>query len=111
MSKYLISQIDIIGRQPVLRIDDMPRIQTLLGGLLCILVYCLFILASLYFGQELVYRVLPKVIETERAINKNDIIYLSKEQFLFIFSLSNKANYLKYFLFLLHFCNCFLNKN
>ena len=94
MSKYLISQIDIIGRQPVLRIDDMPRIQTLLGGLLCILVYCLFILASLYFGQELVYRVLPKVIETERAINKNDIIYLSKEQFLFIFSLSNKANYL-----------------
>ena len=94
MSKYLISQIDIIGRQPVLRIDDMPRIQTLLGGLLCILIYCLFILASLYFGQELVYRVLPKVIETERAINKNDIIYLSKEQFLFFFSLSNKANYL-----------------
>ena len=30
----------------------MPRIQTLLGGLLCILVYCLFILASLYFGQD-----------------------------------------------------------
>ena len=94
MSKYLISQVDIIGRQPVLRIDDMPRIQTLLGGILCIVIYCCFILASLYFGQELVYRVLPKVIETERAIKNNDIIYLSKEQFLFIFTLSNNFNYL-----------------
>ena len=94
MSKYLISQVDIIGRQPLLRIDDMPRIQTLLGGILCIFVYCIFILASLYFGQELVYRVVPKVIETERAIKNNDIIYLSKKQFLFALTLNNNFNFI-----------------
>ena len=94
MSKYLITQVDIIGRQPLLRIDDMPRIQTLLGGILCIFVYCIFILASLYFGQELVYRVVPKVIETERAIKNNDIIYLSKKQFLFALTLNNNFNFI-----------------
>ena len=94
MSKYLITQVDIIGRQPLLRIDAMPRIQTLLGGILCIFVYCIFILASLYFGQELVYRVVPKVIETERAIKNNDIIYLSKKQFLFALTLNNNFNFI-----------------
>ena len=63
MSNYLLCQADIIGRQPELRINDMPRNQTLLGGSLCIIVYCFFILASLYFGQELIYRVIPTIIE------------------------------------------------
>ena len=89
MSNYLLCQADIIGRQPELRINDMPRNQTLLGGSLCVIVYCFFILASLYFGQELVYRVLPTIIEAERKTNKNDILYLSKYQFSFFFTLSN----------------------
>ena len=87
MSNYLISQADIIGRQPLLRINDMPRNQTLLGGFLCIIVYCFFILSSLYFGQELVYKVVPKIIEAQRLTNENDIVYLSKNQFSFFFSL------------------------
>ena len=87
MSNYLISQADIIGRQAKLRINDMPRNQTLLGGSLCIIVYCFFILASLYFGQELVYKVVPKIIEAERLTNENDKIYLSKNQFSFFFFL------------------------
>ena len=89
MSNYLLCQADIIGRQPELRINDMPRNQTLLGGSLCVIVYCFFILASLYFGQELVYRVLPTIIEAERKTNKNDILFLSKYQFSFFFTLSN----------------------
>ena len=39
MSNYLISQADIIGRQPLLRINDMQRNQTLLKGFLYIIVY------------------------------------------------------------------------
>ena len=89
MSNYLISQADIIGRQAKLRINDMPRNQTLLGGSLCIIVYCFFILSSLYFGQELVYKVVPKIIEAERLTNENDKIYLSKNQFSFFISLSH----------------------
>ena len=87
MSNYLISQADIIGRQPLLRINDMPRNQTLLGGSLCIIVYCFFILASLYFGQELVYKIVPKIIEAQRLTNENDKVYLSKDQFSFFISL------------------------
>ena len=79
MSNYLVSQADIIGRQPLLRINDMPRNQTLLGGSLCIIVYCFFILSSLYFGQELVYKVLPKIIKKKKTTNKEDIIYLSSK--------------------------------
>ena len=90
MSNYLLCQADIIGRQPELRINDMPRNQTLLGGSLCIIVYCFFILASLYFGQELIYRVIPTIIESEKKTNNNDILYLSKSQFSFFFSLYNQ---------------------
>ena len=100
MSNYLVSQADIIGRQPLLRINDMPRNQTLLGGSLCIIVYCFFILSSLYFGQELVYKVLPKIVEEEKTTNKEDIIYLSKEQFNFFFAFSNNGVFInptKYF--------------
>ena len=94
MSNYLISQADIIGRQPFLRIDNMSRVQTLLGGFLCIIVYCFFILSSLYFGQELVYRVVPKIIDTEREISENDKIIFSKEYFSFFFSFFNNGNFI-----------------
>ena len=57
-------QIDFIGREPRLKINGAPRNQTIIGGILCILIYCIFILCALYFGQELVYRVLPKIIES-----------------------------------------------
>ncbi len=92
MSNYLLCQADIIGRQPELRINDMPRNQTLLGGSLCIIVYCFFILASLYFGQELIYRVIPTIIEAEKKTNKNDILYLSKSQFSFFLTLYDQEN-------------------
>ena len=90
MSNYLLSQVDIIGRKPELRINDMPRNQTLLGGSLCVIVYCAFILSSLYFGQELVYKVLPNIIESERITKEDDIINLSNDQFNLFFALNNK---------------------
>ena len=94
MSKSILSQADIIGRQPFLRIDNMSRVQTLLGGFLSIIVYCFFILSSLYFGQELVYRVVPKIIDTEREISENDKIIFSKEYFSFFFSFFNNGNFI-----------------
>ena len=84
---HSLNQIDFIGREPKLKINGQPRNQSIIGGILCILIYCIFILCALYFGQELVYRVLPKIIETTQKVEENDQILLGKNQFMFFYSI------------------------
>ena len=89
-------QIDFIGREPRLKINGAPRNQTIIGGILCILIYCIFILCALYFGQELVYRVLPKIIESTEIVDKDDTIAVGKDKFNFFFSILDKDSQYHY---------------
>lgn len=83
----LITLTDFIGHEPTLKLGGSPRNRTFFGGLLCVTIYCFFILAALYFGQELVYRDIPTVIETSTLITKDDKILLEPSNFLFYLGL------------------------
>ena len=87
-----IKIIDFIGREPNLRIDNQSRNKTVLGGLLCLLIYCLFIMSALYFGQELVFRQKPNIIDTTIPLNEMENIKISNEEFAFFFSLYDNIN-------------------
>ena len=87
-----IKIIDFIGREPTLRIDNQSRNKTVLGGLLCLLIYCLFIMSALYFGQELVFREKPNVIDSTIPLDESESIKISNEEFAFFFSLYNNIN-------------------
>ena len=79
--------IDFIGRQPVFRIDNNSRNKTFIGGFLCLIIYCLFIMSFLYFGQELIFKVKPTVIESTKFLENNDFIYLNDKQFSIFFGI------------------------
>jgi len=81
--KFYISYFDFIGRQPFFRIDNNSRNKTFVGGFLCLIIYCLVIMSSLYFGQELIFRVKPNVIQSTQFIEKNDFVYFNEEHFSF----------------------------
>ena len=87
-----IKIIDFIGREPNLRIDNQSRNKTVLGGFLCFLIYCLFIMSALYFGQELVFRQKPNIIDTTIPLNGMESIKISNEEFAFFFSLYDNIN-------------------
>ena len=87
-----IKIIDFIGREPNLRIDNQSRNKTVLGGFLCFLIYCLFIMSALYFGQELVFRQKPNIIDTTISLNGMESIKISNEEFAFFFSLYDNIN-------------------
>ena len=87
-----IKIIDFIGREPTLRIDNQSRNKTVLGGLLCLLIYCLFIMSALYFGQELVFRQKPNVIDSTIPLDESESIKISNDEFAFFFSLYNNIN-------------------
>lgn len=84
-----LKSIDFIGREPKLKLNRQPRNQTIMGGILCIIMFCIFIPAALYFGQELVFQVLPRVIETSIPTTETDSIQFSKKHFSFFFYLED----------------------
>lgn len=84
-----LHSIDFIGREPKLKLNRKPRNQTVMGGLLCIIMFGIFIPAALYFGQELVFRVLPEIIETSIPTTEIDSIQLSKNHFNFFLYLED----------------------
>ena len=88
----LFSKLDFIGHLPSLKLSGAPRNQTLFGGILCFLIYSVFILSALYFGQELVYRDIPTVIETNKNIEQNDNVKINKDNFLYFLSIRSKRN-------------------
>ena len=80
---FNLNIIDFIGRQPVFRIDNNSRNKTFIGGILCLIIYCLFIMSFLYFGQELIFKVKPTVIKSTEFLENNDFIFLNDKQFSF----------------------------
>ena len=84
---FNLSFIDFIGRQPVFRIDNNSRNKTFIGGFLCLIIYCLFIMSFLYFGQELIFKVKPTVIESTKFLENDDFIFLNDKQFSFFFGI------------------------
>jgi len=82
---FNLNIIDFIGRQPVFRIDNNSRNKTFIGGILCLIIYCLFIMSFLYFGQELIFKVKPTVIKSTEFLENNDFIFLNDKQFSFFF--------------------------
>ena len=82
---FNLNIIDFIGRQPVFRIDNNSRNKTFIGGILCLIIYCLFIMSFLYFGQELIFKVKPTVIKSTEFLEKSDFIFLNDKQFSFFF--------------------------
>ena len=86
---FNLSFIDFIGRQPVFRIDNNSRNKTFMGGILCLIIYCVFIMCVLYFGQELIFKVKPTVIKTTKFLENEDFIFFNYKQFSIFFGIFN----------------------
>lgn len=88
----IITKLDFIGRQPTMKLSGAPRNQTIFGGILCFLIYALFIISAFYFGQELIYRDIPTVIETTQLVDSEDQIVLNNTNFNFFISMRSSIN-------------------
>ncbi len=68
-----ISDLDIIGKEPALKIDGEKRNKTVSGGLLCLTIYLLMIIAFLYFGQEIIYKKIPTTVKSTALVSGVDM--------------------------------------
>jgi hypothetical protein len=66
-----IRNCDFIGIEPKLNFSMNSRNITVWGGLLCIAIYILMIIGTLYFGQEFPNRYKPNIVQ-KQEINTGD---------------------------------------
>ena len=88
----LILNCDFIGKEPKLNFLQRKRIHTIWGGLLCLVIYALMIIGTLYFGQELIFKNKPNIAKIEQVSTEENIIYFKDKDFLFFFGLDSLKN-------------------
>jgi hypothetical protein len=66
-----IESLDFIGTEPKLNFSMKKRNLTIWGGLLCIGIYILMLIGTLYFGQEFPNRYKPNIVQ-KQEINLGD---------------------------------------
>ena len=94
--KTFIKPFDIISREPKLKLNSANRNHTVWGGLLCISIYLLVILAILIFGQEIINKVNPTLVYSTLLTDSNDFIKIDRDNFFFFISVKDKlGNYIK----------------
>jgi hypothetical protein len=101
--KVMIKKFDTIGRKPGLKLNNSDRFQTVIGGMLSIIIYILLILSFLNFGQEFYYRQNPTVSNSNINSESPEIIGINGHNGIFsfvLFFLDIDGNYISPNLFL-----------
>ena len=91
-----IINLDFVGKKAELKIASKRRVKTFLGGFLSFLILVLILIGFIYFGQEIVFKQIPSVVQSSVIDDGSKPILIDKENFNFLFSLkdSKSGNYL-----------------
>ncbi len=79
---------DKFGKTVSLNIDREGQFTTKLGGVLTILVYLGFLVATWYFGQDIYLRQSPNVVKKQDQLKSYPFIKLNKDNFFFALRIS-----------------------
>jgi hypothetical protein len=93
----LIIKADNIGLEPTFTFQSHKRYKTLIGGILSIFLYFLFIGGMLYFGRDLYERSSPMLVSSSSLNPKAAPLALTPTNFPFYIALEDSANNLNYF--------------
>jgi hypothetical protein len=91
--KHFLSSVDIFGVEPKLNMKQSDKHNSAIGGLVSLVFLGVTIMGILYFGQELIYKKEPSVIETKTHDPEPGRFNLTIDKFNFFIGVSDSNNY------------------
>jgi len=92
----MLENLDLFGKKVEFKFNGKGTHKSIIGGVSTLILVIIFVLALMYFGQDIILRRAPKTVMSNFATENPQEVFISSNTFNFGFGLQNPENFVPF---------------
>jgi len=92
----MLENLDLFGKKVEFKFNGKGTHKSIIGGLSTLILVIIFVLALMYFGQDIILRRAPKTVMSNLVTESPEEVLISPSTFNFAFGLQNPENFIPF---------------